>query len=108
MLKKLNSLGIPFTGGYGRMMHENPIFSEQIAYKNGCPFFCKKNKSLKKRYGTSSLPISENLNKKFLWFKFIHPPNNKIQMNYIIYSFKQILKSYNFELSKKKQKIQKK
>ncbi len=91
LLKKLNQLRIPFTGGYGRMMHENPIFSKQIAYKNGWPYSFKKNKSLKKNYGTGSLPISENLNEKFIWFKFIHPPNGKKQMNFIILAFKKIL-----------------
>ena len=35
--------------------------------------------------------ISENLNKNFLWFKFIHPPNNKNHMDYIISSFNKIL-----------------
>ena len=91
LLKKLNSKGIPFTGGYGRMMHENPIFSKKIAYKKGFPYTLLKNKSLVKRYGTGSLPISEAINKNFLWFKFIHPPNNKKQMNFIISTFKKIL-----------------
>ena len=94
LLKKLNLLGIPFTGGYGRMMHENPIFSKQIAYKNGCPYFCSKNESLEKKYGTGSLPISENLNKNFLWFKFIHPPNDKKHMKYIIFNLNKILNKY--------------
>ena len=102
LLKKLNLLGIPFTGGYGRMMHENPIFSKQIAYKNGCPFFCSKNKLLKKNYGIGSLPISENLNENFLWFKFIHPPNKKKHMDYIILNFNKILKKYNIKLDNKK------
>ena len=47
LIKKLNSLGIPFTGGYGRMMHENPIFSQLVAYKNNCPYFCSKNIKIK-------------------------------------------------------------
>lgn len=90
LLKKLNLLGIPFTGGYGRMMHENPIFSKLIAYKNGCPFFCSRNIKISKKYGKNTLPVSENLNKNFIWFKFIHPPNNKRQMDFIISSFKKI------------------
>ena len=94
LLKKLNLLGIPFTGGYGRMMHENPIFSKQIAYKKGWPYSYSRNKSFKKYYGTGALPISENLNKNFLWFKFIHPPNNKNHMDYIISSFNKILNKY--------------
>ena len=97
LLKELNLIGIPFTGGYGRMMHENPIFSKLIAYKNGCPYFCSKNKKIQKKYGTNTLPISERLNKDFLWFKFIHPPNKKKQMDFIISSFNKILKKYNFE-----------
>ena len=92
LLKKLNYLGIPFTAGYGRMMHENPIFQKKIAFKKGLPYSFSKNKLLKIKYGKGSLPVSENLNKNFLWFKFIHPPNNKKQMNYIISSFKKILK----------------
>ena len=91
LLLKLNKAGIPFTAGYGRMMHENPIFSRQIAYKNGCPYFCAKNKLSKKNYGSVSLPISENLNKNFLWFKFIHPPNNKKHMSFILRTFEKIL-----------------
>lgn len=94
LLKKLNTLGIPFTGGYGRMMHENPVFSKLIAYKNGCPFFCSPNIKIKKKYGKNTLLVSEKLNKNFLWFKFIHPPNNKKQMDYIISSFKKILRNF--------------
>ncbi len=91
LIKKLNLLGIPFTAGYGRMMHENPIFSKLIAYKNGCPFFCSQNKKITKKYGKNTLPVSEKLNKDFVWFKFIHPPNGKKQMNFIILAFKKIL-----------------
>ena len=91
LIKKLNMAGIPFTGGYERMMHENPIFSKMIAYKNGCPYFCSKNKKISKKYGKGTLPISERINKDFIWFKFIHPPNKKIQMDYIISNFKKIL-----------------
>ena len=97
LLKELNLIGIPFTGGYGRMMHENPIFSKLIAYKNGCPYFCSKNKKIQKKYGSNTMPISESLNMDFLWFKFIHPPNKKKQMDFIISSFNKILKKYNFE-----------
>ncbi len=99
LLRKLNSIGIPFTGGYERMMHENPIFSKLIAYKNGCPFHCLQNKKISKRYGSKTLPVSENLNEDFLWFKFIHPPNKKKQMDFIILSFKKILKNYNMKLN---------
>ncbi len=91
LIKKLNMSGIPFTAGYERLMHENPIFSKMIAYKNGCPYFCSKNSRIPKKYGRGTLPISESLNKDFIWFKFIHPPNKKIQMNYIISEFKKIL-----------------
>lgn len=91
LIKKLNLLGIPFTAGYGRMMHENPIFSKLIAYKNGCPYFCSPNIKISKKYGKNILPISEELNKKFIWFKFIHPPNGKKQMQFIISAFKKIL-----------------
>ncbi len=90
LLSKLNKAGIPFTGGYGRMMHENPVFSKLIAYKKGLPYSYSNNKSIKKNYGTGSLPVSEAINKKFLWFKFIHPPNDKKHMNFILSNFKKI------------------
>lgn len=98
LLKELNSAGIPFTGGYERMMHENPIFSKLTAYKNGCPYFCSSNKKIIKRYGKNTLPISEKLNENFLWFKFIHPPNNIKHMNYIISNFHKIFKKYNIDI----------
>ena len=91
LIKKLNSLGIPFTGGYGRMMHENPIFSQLVAYKNNCPYFCSKNIKITKKYGKNTLPVSERLNKDFIWFKFIHPPNKKKQMDFIISNLKKII-----------------
>ncbi len=91
LIKKLNLLGIPFTGGYGRMMHENPIFSQLVAYKNNCPYFCSKNIKITKKYGKNTLPVSESLNKDFIWFKFIHPPNKKKQMDFIISNLKKII-----------------
>lgn len=91
LIKKLNNAGVPFTGGYSRMMHQNPIFKKKIAYKNGCPFFCNKNKNITKNNFKINLPISEDINKKFLWFKFINPPNTKKHMDFIIRSFDKIL-----------------
>ena len=39
IVKALNAEGIPVTGGYGRLMYENPIFSRKIAYGlKGYPF----------------------------------------------------------------------
>ena len=37
------------------------------------------------------LPISENINKKFIWFKFINPPNTKKDMDDVIKAFEKVL-----------------
>jgi perosamine synthetase len=83
--------GIPVGKGYGRMMHENPLFSQKIAYKRGCPYTCNLNESSQVRYGAGSLPRSEALNQQFLWFKFINPPNTKADMDDVVAAFEKIL-----------------
>ena len=38
LVSKLNKMGVPVSKGYSKMMHELPIFTKKVAYKNGCPF----------------------------------------------------------------------
>ena len=59
------------------MMHELPIFGKKIAFKNGYPWKCKESLKINVKYGTGTLPISEKINKSFIWFKYINPPNTK-------------------------------
>jgi len=56
--------GIPAVSGYTRLLHENPIF----ARRGG-------------RYGRGACPRSEALNREFLWFPFINPPNGVADMD---------------------------
>jgi len=87
----LISEGIPVGKGYGRMMHENPIFARKIAYGEGCPYYCDLNKNSKVEYGTGTLPRSEKINKQFLWFKYINSPNTKSDMDDVVRAFNKIL-----------------
>ena len=48
LVAKLLNLGIPLGKGYGRMMHENPIFSRKLAYPQGFPFEFEGNQFLKR------------------------------------------------------------
>ena len=91
LVSKLNKMGVPVSKGYSKMMHELPIFTKKVAYKNGCPFYCDKNSGSKINYGTGSLPVSEKINKQFIWFKFINPPNSNIQIDYTIDCFKKAI-----------------
>lgn len=89
LVEKLNKLGVPVGKGYNPMMHELPLFSKKIAFKNGYPW--KASSKIKIRYGTGTLPISEKINQSFIWFKYINPPNTKKHMDFVIKSFEKIL-----------------
>ena len=91
LFKKLNKLGVPVSRGYNPMMHELPIFAKKIAFKNGYPW--KASPKIKINYGKGTLPISEKINREFLWFKYINPPNTKKHMDYVISCFNKILKN---------------
>ena len=95
LVSEMKKEGIPLSGGYGRMMHENPIFTRGLAYTKGCPFSCQHGKISLARYGKGTLPVSEKVNKQFVWFKFINPPNTKADMDDVISAFKKVLKEKN-------------
>ena len=69
------------------MMHETQFFLDKLHIKWMPLFLCKKQTFQKNYESVTKLPISENLNKHFLWFKFIHPPNNKKHMSFILRTF---------------------
>ncbi len=91
LVKKLSKYGVPTIQGYQPLMHQIPMFSKKIAYKNGLPWSASQNRKIKTNYGTGKLPISENINKKFIWFYYIFYPNNKKHMDYVINVFSKIL-----------------
>lgn len=91
LVEALIAEGIPVSKGYTRLMHENPIFSRKAAYgKRGCPYTCSfYRKSVK--YGSGACPQSEAINKQFIWFKYINPPNTKKDMDDVVRAFEKIL-----------------
>ena len=84
LVEALQKEGIPVAKGYGRMMHENPIFTRELAYKEGFPFRVDDKRITNARYGPGSLAVSEEINNQFIWFKYINPPNNKSDMDDVI------------------------
>lgn len=92
LVNQLNKYGVPTIKGYQPLMHELPIFAKKIAYKNGFPWKASQNRKIKTNYGTGSLPVSESINKKFIWFYYIFYPNSKKHMDFVINVFTKILK----------------
>ena len=92
LVKALQSEGIPVSKGYGRLMYENPIFSRKIAFgKDGAPF-TKPYFDGSLNYGKGICPISEKINDEFIWFKYVHPPNDINDMKSVILAFDKIFK----------------
>jgi len=90
VVKALQAEGVPVSGGYGRLMYENPIFSRKIAFGNkGAPFTIPYYDG-EVKYGTGTCPISEKINEQFIWFKFINPPNSLDDMEDVIKTFEKI------------------
>jgi len=91
LVSALQQQGIPVGKGYGRMMHENPIFTRKLAYTNGFPFRFNNIDLTQAKYGSGTLPISEEVNRQFIWFKYINPPNTTKDMDDVIRAFKTVL-----------------
>jgi perosamine synthetase len=64
LVRMLAAEGIPTVAGYSRLLYENPLFARRGA-----------------RYGTGTCPQSEAINRQFVWFPFIHPPNDRADMD---------------------------
>jgi len=56
--------GVPMVAGYPRLLYENPLFAQRGA-----------------GYGKGTCPRSEALNREFVWFPWIHPPNDRGDMD---------------------------
>jgi len=73
LARMLAAEGIPVVAGYPRLLHENPIFSRRGA-----------------RYGRGTCPRSEALNREFLWFPFVNPPNGRVDMDDAVLAIEKI------------------
>jgi dTDP-4-amino-4,6-dideoxygalactose transaminase len=63
LVTMLAAEGIPTVAGYARLLYENPLFARRGP-----------------RYGNGTCPRSEALNRELVWFPFIHPPNDRADM----------------------------
>ncbi|HEY0144315.1 MAG TPA: DegT/DnrJ/EryC1/StrS family aminotransferase [Thermoanaerobaculia bacterium] len=68
LIQALAKEGIPAVGGYTRLLHQHPLFAPQAAR-----------------------PRSEAINREFVWFSCIHPPNTREDMNDIIRAVEKVL-----------------
>jgi dTDP-4-amino-4,6-dideoxygalactose transaminase len=64
LVTMLDAEGIPAVAGYSRLIYENPIFTRRGA-----------------GYGRGTCPRSEAINREFLWFTFLNPPNGPRDMD---------------------------
>ena len=88
----LQAQGIPIIKGYGRMMHENLIFTRKIAYgRQGFLFIAPWFDEKRVRYGSGTQPVSEDLNKQFIWFKYVNHPNTQDDMDDVVRAFDKVL-----------------
>jgi perosamine synthetase len=64
LVAMLDAEGIPSVAGYMRLLYENPLFTRRGA-----------------GYGRGTCPRSEAINREFLWFPFLNPPNTPSDMD---------------------------
>jgi perosamine synthetase len=64
LVAMLDAEGIPSVAGYTRLLYENPLFTRRGA-----------------GYGRGTCPRSEAINREFLWFPFLNPPNTPADMD---------------------------
>ena len=76
------------------MMHMLPIFSKRLHLEQ-FPWSYQSKFNKKIKYGKGTLPKSEKINDKFIWFKYINPPNSFDQMDKVIKAFDSILSKKN-------------
>lgn len=68
LVAALQREGIPTVGGFGRLLHQHPLFAPQAA-----------------------LPLSESINRELIWFPCIHPPNTRDDMADIVRAVENVL-----------------
>lgn len=100
ILAALRAEGIPVGSGYLRLMYENPIFLNKIAYgKDHCPWSCHLY-NFPRNYQSGDCPIAENLlREKFIWFYHINRPNGNAEMKDVLLAFRKVFN--NIDLLRK-------
>jgi perosamine synthetase len=71
LVRMLAAEGIPTQPGYARLLYENPLFA---------------------RRGAGRCPRSEAINREFVWFPFVHPPNGGEDMDDAIEAMTKVLR----------------
>lgn len=74
LVKMLADEGIPMVAGYARLLYENPIFTRRGP-----------------RYGRGTCPRSEELNRQFVWFPYVNPPNDRADMEDVAAAIEKVL-----------------
>ena len=69
----LQAEGIPVCAGYSRLLYQNPVFRRR---GDGCPAAC---------------PRSEQINREFVWFQAVHPPNTRADMDDVVEAIDKVL-----------------
>lgn len=65
--------GIPLCAGYTRLLYQNPVFSRRNTA------------------GPVSCPRSEQINREFVWFPAVHPPNTHADMDDVVVAIDKVL-----------------
>jgi perosamine synthetase len=93
LIKAMQETGIPIGPAYGRLMHENPLYTRKIAFgTQGCPWTCKPISDIALRtYGTGACPTTEKINSNIVSFKFINPPNTADDMDDVVRAFRKVI-----------------
>ena len=93
LIAAMRAAGIPLGVAYRRLMHENPIYTRQIAYgTRGCPWACHPPSDVASAtYGTGACPKSEAVNAALVSFKFVNPPNTVADMDDVVAAFRQVI-----------------
>jgi perosamine synthetase len=93
LVRAMRDEGIPLVAGYTRLLHELPIFARRIAFGHaGAPFTPPYHHG-PLHYGTGTCPRSEEINRRFLWFTHVHPPNNRGDMADVVRAFGKVLRA---------------
>ena len=93
LVRAMQAEGIPLVDGYARLLHELPIFARRIAFGClGAPFTPAYHHG-PLHYGTGTCPRSEEINRQFLWFTHVHPPNNRGDMDDVVKAFRKVLRA---------------
>ena len=93
LVRIMQAEGIPLVEGYARLLHELPIFARRIAFgPDGAPFAAPYHHG-PLRYGSGTCLRSEEINRQFLWFSFVHPPNTRSDMDDVARAFEKAFRT---------------